>query len=43
MLVIGCIESFEITIIVRLLFTWFECEKEAVGMVLADIGNTIPE
>jgi hypothetical protein len=41
--VIGCIESFEITIIIRLLFTRFEREKEAVGMVLAEIGKTVPE
>jgi hypothetical protein len=41
--VIGCIESFEITILIRLLFTGFECKKEAVGMVPADIGNNVPE
>jgi hypothetical protein len=39
-LLIICSESFEITIIIRLLFTGFECEKGTVGMVLADIGNT---
>jgi hypothetical protein len=42
-LVIGCIESFEVTVFIRLLFTGFECEKGAVGMVLADTGNTEPE
>ena len=40
---IGCIESFEVTFIIRLLFTGFECEKDIVGMVVADIGNTVPE
>jgi hypothetical protein len=38
--VISCIEAFEVTIFIRLLFTGFECEKGTVGMVLADIGNT---
>jgi hypothetical protein len=38
-----CIESFEVTIFIRLLFTGFECEKGAVGMVLADIGNAEPQ
>jgi hypothetical protein len=42
-LVIDCIESFEKTFIIRLLFTGFECEKEIIGMVPADIGNTVPE
>jgi hypothetical protein len=42
-LVIGCIESFEVTVFIRLLFTGFECEKGAIGMVLADTGNTEPE
>jgi len=41
--VIFCIESFEITILIRLFFTGFECEKGAVGMFLADIGNTEPQ
>ena len=36
----GRIESFEITIVIRLLFTGSECEKGAVGMVPADIGDT---
>lgn len=34
------IKSFEITIIVCLLFTWFECEEMTVGMVPADTGYT---
>jgi hypothetical protein len=42
-LVIGGIESFQVTIFIRLFFTGFECEKGTVGMVLADIGNTEPE
>jgi hypothetical protein len=41
-LLIGGIESFEVTIFIRLLFTGFECEKGTVGMLLADIGNTAP-
>jgi hypothetical protein len=40
---IGCIELFEITVIIRLFFTGFECEEETVGMLPADIGNTVPE
>ena len=41
--VIGCIESFEVTFTIHLLFTGFEHEKEIVSMVLTDIGNTAPE
>jgi hypothetical protein len=40
---IGCIESFEVTFIIRQLFTGSECEKKAICMVLADTGNTTPE
>jgi hypothetical protein len=40
---IDSIESFEVTFIIRLLFTGFECKKDIVGMVPADIGNTVPE
>jgi hypothetical protein len=40
---INGIESFEVTIIIRRLFTGFKCEKRTVGMVLADIGNTGPQ
>ena len=39
-LVIGGIVSFEVTILICLLFTGFECEKGTVGMVPANIGNT---
>jgi hypothetical protein len=39
-LLVCCIESFEVTIIIRLFFTGFEREKGAVSMVLTDIGNT---
>jgi len=42
-LVIGCIEAFEVTIFIRLLFTGFECEKGTIGMFLADIGDTEPQ
>jgi hypothetical protein len=41
--VISRIESFEVTFIIRLLFTGFEREKDIVGMVPADIGKTVPE
>jgi hypothetical protein len=37
---IGCTESFEIAFTGGLFFTGFEGKKEAVGMVLADIGET---
>jgi len=40
---IGGIESFEITIIIRLLLTGFERKQGTVGVVYADIGNTGPE
>jgi hypothetical protein len=40
--VIGCIEPFKVTILIRLFFTGFECKKGAVGMIHADIGNTAP-
>jgi hypothetical protein len=40
---IGCIESFEITVLIGLLFTGFEGEEGTVGMVPADIGDTAPE
>jgi len=39
----GCIESFEVTFTIHLLFTGFECEKEIVGMAQADIGDTAPK
>ena len=37
---VGGIESFKVTVFIRLFFTGFECEEGAVGMILADIGNT---
>jgi hypothetical protein len=40
---IGGIEPFEITIFIRLFLAGLESEKGAVGMVLADIGNTEPQ
>jgi len=40
---IGGIESFEITIVIGLLFTGFEGKQGTVGMVHADIGHTGPE
>jgi hypothetical protein len=43
LIVLGCIESFEVTFIIRLLFTGFECKKESISMVPTDIGNTVPE
>jgi hypothetical protein len=39
-LLIYCIEAFEVTIFIRLFFTGFECKKGAIGMILTDIGNT---
>jgi hypothetical protein len=42
-LLIGGIESLEITFTIGLFFTGSEREKDAVGMVLADILKTVPE
>jgi hypothetical protein len=40
---IGGIESFEVTIFIRLFLARLECEEGTVGMVLTDIGNTAPQ